>query len=105
MGNCFLRLTGNHLAITHLYDDRSVAVGADRVYPDQLAREQPAHGQRLRSSLTEPLLLAVHANPVLVGLVGKRADSDDVVVLINPAWIPGCHQVMENCTRFIQVKT
>ena len=39
MGNRFLRLTGNDLAITHLYDDRLVAVWADRVYPDQLAWE------------------------------------------------------------------
>ena len=104
MGNRFLRLTRNHITITHLNDDSFITVGAHRVNPDQLTWEQPAHGQRFCSSLTEPFLLTVHANPVLVGLVGKRADSDDVVVLVNPAWIPRRHQVMEDCIRFIQVK-
>ncbi len=105
MGNRVFGLTGNHIAITHLNDDSFATVGAHRLNPDQLTWEQPAHGQRLCSSLTEPLLLAVHANPVLVGQVRKWADRNDVVILVNPTWIPRCHQVMEDRTGVVRVKT
>ena len=105
MGNRFLGLARNHIAITHLNDDSFATVGAHRLNPDQLTWEQPAHGQRLRSSLTEPFLLTVHANPVLVGQVRKRADRNDVVILVNPTWIPRRHQAMEDCTGVVRVET
>ena len=100
MGYGFFRLTRHHIAISHLNGDRLITVGANRVYPDQLTRKQPAHGQRLRSSLTEPFLLVVHADSVLVGLVGERADGDDVVILVEPTGISSGHQAIEDFTRF-----
>jgi len=105
MGNRFFGLARNHIAITHLNDDSFATVGAHRLNPDQLTWEQPAHGQRLRSSLTEPFLLTIYANLVLVGVVGKRADGDDVVILVNPTWIPRRHQGMEDCTGVVRVET
>ncbi len=105
MGNRFFGITRNHIAITHLNYDSFITVGAHRVNPDQLTWEQPAHGQRFCSSLTEPYLLTVYANSVLIGVVGKRADGDDVVVLINPTWIARRHQVMEYFTGVVRVNT
>jgi len=41
MDHGFFWLTGHDFAIAHLDDDGLTAVGAERIYPDQLARKQP----------------------------------------------------------------
>ena len=55
------------LPVTHLNADALVAVKTRTIDTNSFAREQPADRQRVWSSLGEPLLLAVHRDPVLVG--------------------------------------
>ena len=63
------RHTRHDFTVPHLYSDGLVAIVADRVYPDKPAWKQPAYGQRFYPSLAIPLLLTVHADPVLVGYI------------------------------------
>ena len=92
------RFTQHNFAVTHLDYDGLITVRACPVNPDEFSWEQPAHGQRLNASLTIPSLLSVHADPVIVGTVGKWADGDDVVLLIQPAGISSSHDVAEDGT-------
>jgi len=55
------------LPIAHLNADAFVAVETGTIDTNSFTREQPADRQRLRSSTGEPLLLAVHRDPVLGG--------------------------------------
>ncbi len=56
-----------NLPITNLNADAFVAVKARTIDTNNFTREQPADRQRVWSSLGEPLLLAIHRDPVLVG--------------------------------------
>ncbi len=46
---------------------RFTTVETDCVYLDRLTREKPADRQRFEGSLTEPFLLTIDGDPVLVG--------------------------------------
>ncbi len=49
----------NH-TIFHFHFDRRSTVKTGSINPDNLPREKPADRQRLKSSLTEPFLLAIN---------------------------------------------
>ncbi len=55
------------LAIFDCHLNRFTTIETDRIDLDCLAREKPADRQRFKGSLTEPLLLPIDGDPVLVG--------------------------------------
>ena len=55
------------LAILDLDSNRFAAIETDRVNPDCFAWEKPADRQRFEGSLTEPFLLPIDGDSVLIG--------------------------------------
>ena len=70
--------TLNHAIFHHDPDGRS-AVKAGSVYLDRFSGKEPADRQRLKPSLTEPLLLPINRYTVLGGKVVERRKGDYVV--------------------------
>ncbi|MDQ1239130.1 MAG: hypothetical protein QG577_1315, partial [Thermodesulfobacteriota bacterium] len=55
--------------IANLHTNRKPTIKTWTIYTDRFPWKEPADRQRLKSSLPEPLLLSIHANPVLGGQV------------------------------------
>jgi hypothetical protein len=69
-----LRLGTLDHPVTHHHAYRLAAVQTGRVDGDGCTGKQPADRQRLEASLTEPLLLSMHGDPVLRGHVVERRE-------------------------------
>lgn len=70
--NGCLRIYLEDILVAHAYHDGFSAVKAARVYADLLIRKEPAHGQRLESSLTVPFLLTLYAYQIWGWHIGER---------------------------------
>ncbi len=82
---CF-RVDFKNFFITQADLDRLTTIKATGVDLDFFPREEPAHGQRLKSSLTIPSLFALYSYQIMGGYIGKRRPGFNVIrVLYKPA--------------------
>jgi hypothetical protein len=67
IGGDAIGLHAKHGPVTNFYADRESAIETRTIYSDHFPRKEPADRQRLKSSLSKPLLFTIHAKPVLGG--------------------------------------
>ena len=76
--------------VTNFYANGESTIEAWTIYTDHFPWKEPADRQRLKSSLSEPLLLTVHANPILGGQIVERSKrGNQACVGEQPARHPG----------------
>lgn len=68
-----IRLGVNDLSIANFYSDGETAIQTRAINANHFAWKEPADCQRFKPSLTEPLLLTIYGDPVLVGDVADRS--------------------------------
>ena len=73
------RLNMEEDAIFYIHPHRQPAIQAGRIDPNGLPGEKPADCQRFKSSLTEPLLLAVDRQTVLGRKIVEGGKGDNIV--------------------------
>jgi hypothetical protein len=67
IGGYTIGLHAKHGPITNFYADGESAIETRTIYLDRFPWKEPADRQRLKSSLSEPLLFTIYANTVLGG--------------------------------------
>ncbi len=67
------------LSVPYFNTDALVTVKTRTIDTNRFARKQPADRQRIRSSLAEPILLAVHRDPILGGNNRQRRNGGNPV--------------------------
>ena len=72
-----LRLNAEEDAILDVYPDRQPAIQTGCVNPNGLSRKKPADRQRLKGSLSEPLLLAIDRQPIVRGKIVEGGKGND----------------------------
>jgi len=77
IGGYTIRLDAKHGTITNFYADGEPAIETRTIYSDSFTWKEPADCQRLKSSLSEPLLLTIHANTILGGQIVERSERGD----------------------------
>jgi hypothetical protein len=73
------RLNVEEDAILDIDPDGQPTIQTRCIYPNGLPGKKPADCQRLKSSLAEPLLLAIDPQPVLGGEIVERGKGDDII--------------------------
>ncbi len=72
-GNAF-RIGMKYAPISNFYTNGECTVETRAIDTNRLTWKKPADRQRFKTSLAEPLLPAIHANPVLSGQVVERGE-------------------------------
>ncbi len=64
-----LRLDAKDVPIANFYANGEITIQTWAIDSNHFSRKEPADGQRLKPTLSEPLLLTIYGDSVLVGAV------------------------------------
>jgi hypothetical protein len=89
-------------SVPDLHADGLSAVETRRIDLNRLSRKKPADRQRFKSSLAEPLLLAIDGDAILGGeIVEGSKRSDEIRIWKKPSRDPGSEKVMEGLSSLL----